>query len=425
MMPTLLPEPRPATTRDVTRDVTRGLMHGLDVDAMAKSVHDAIVTSVFPEQAREPAFDVALSRCVHGNVRSVLDIASGRMSLEEADPRPALSFAGLVAELGIPFGRLERAYWVGVERLLQDWLELSRSVAGQGRNTVDGLVGEPVSAVFPYVRRVLDLVGDRYDAVTRERSLNGEDRRRDLVERLLSGHVPVHTQELDNILGYRLRGSHVALLFETGDRGVVRRELARLCERTGAWDSLAVQRGASTWSAWLGHPMKPDAARLARMRHALSALGERVAVGGPATGIAGVRQSHEEACRAARLRPLLAAPPDVIWYRDVRLEAFLLAEPDAARRFVAEELGELAEDGEREHKIRDTLLASLATGSHARAAADLGVHENTVRLRIRSATELLGEALTERRTELLVALRLRQALGAPEPSEATGARLRR
>jgi hypothetical protein len=39
------------------------------------------------------------------------------------------------------------------------------------------------------------------------------------------------------------------------------------------------------------------------------------------------------------------------------------------------------------------------------------VHENTVRLRIRVAAEELGTALSERRTELLVALRLCEALG--------------
>jgi DNA-binding PucR family transcriptional regulator len=59
----------------------------------------------------------------------------------------------------------------------------------------------------------------------------------------------------------------------------------------------------------------------------------------------------------------------------------------------------------------------LAVGSQARAATELGVHENTVRLRIRGAGEELGTALTERRTELLVALRLCEALG-PEAESA-------
>jgi DNA-binding PucR family transcriptional regulator len=58
----------------------------------------------------------------------------------------------------------------------------------------------------------------------------------------------------------------------------------------------------------------------------------------------------------------------------------------------------------------------LSAGSQARAATELGVHENTVRLRVRCAGEELGAALSERRTELLVALRLCEALG-PEAAD--------
>jgi DNA-binding PucR family transcriptional regulator len=95
----------------------------------------------------------------------------------------------------------------------------------------------------------------------------------------------------------------------------------------------------------------------------------------------------------------------------LRLETFLLENPDSARRFINDELGGLAADTERAQRIRDTLLTWLAAGSQARAAAELGVHENTVRLRVRCAGEELGAALSERRTELLVALRLCEALG--------------
>lgn len=383
----------------------------LNAKALARSVHDAIAASVFPGYVGDSAFDAALARCVDGNVQSVLDIAAGRMTLEESDPEFALAFAAMVAELGIPFGTLERAYWVGVERFLREWIARSRSISEQDAVAFDDLMGDPTEAVFPYVMRVLDLVADRYQAVERERSRSGEDRRRALVEQLLDGSVTTHLQEFDNILRYRLRGAHIALLFEPGERSVVQRALARLCDQTGAWGSLVVQRGASSWAVWLGYPKDLDEQKLHTVRRAIVNLEEPVAVGGPGLGIEGIRQSHLEAARAAELRPVLAAPPKCLWYRDVRLEAFLLDDTSAAQRFVVEELGELAEDSERARRIRETLLASLATGSHARAAAELGVHENTVRLRVRSATEVLGEALNERRTELLVALRLRQALG--------------
>lgn len=372
---------------------------GVDEETLTRSVYDAIAGTVFPSHVKDPAFSSALSRCVCGNVRSVLDIAAARLEPQDSDPRPALAFAEVVADLGIPFGTLERAYWVGVEQLVREWIARSRT--------------DPTSAVFPYVMHVLDLARVRYEAVAQERASSGEDRRRSLVDRLLAGAVPESTQELENTLRYRLRGVHVALLFDTAERAAVQRTVARLCAQTGAWGSLAVPHGASSWVAWLGYPTTPDTARLSQLRSALSSTAGAVAVGGPAAGVDGFRRSHVEASRAARLRPVLASPPDCLWYSDVRLEAFLLDNADAAHRFVAEELGELAEGNERARRIRETLLVSLATGSQARAAAELGVHENTVRLRLRSAAEVLGDSLSDRRTELLVALRLCQALGTP------------
>lgn len=388
----------------------------LNAEVLARSVRNAIAVSVFPGYVGDCEFDTALTRWVDDNVQSVVDIAAGRMTVDESDPEFALAFADMVAERGIPFGKLERAYWVGAEHFLREWIARSRTSTEQGVPTSDDLLGDPTEAVFPYVRRVLDLVADRYRAVEQERCGSGEYRRRALVERLLDGSVTKHAQEFDNILRYRVRGAHIALLFETSEGSVVQRALSRLCDQTGAWGSLVVKRGASSWSVWLGYPKTPDDERLRAVRRAIVNLSEPVAVGGPGLGLDGLRQSHVEAGRAAALRTVLAAAPKCLWYRDVRLEAFLLDGPSdhtAAHRFVAEELGELVEDTERAHRIRETLLAWMATGSHARAAAELGVHENTVRLRVRSATEVLGEALNERRTELLVALRLRQALGSP------------
>lgn len=409
-MPTLLRDPRSPGMSDVAG--------GLTVDTVTRSVHEAIVEQVFPRHAKESGFDAALFRCVSGNVESVVDIAAGRLAVAESDPASALAFAEMVADLGIPYGTLERAYWVGVERFMQEWIACSQRVAHHGQGTSGELIGDPTAAVFPYVRRVLDLVVTRYDDVVKALTGSGEERRRGVIDQLLAGTVADYSQELDNILAYRLRGWHVAMVFDTGDHAVVRRMLARLGDQTGSWGSLVVPRGVGRLSAWLGYPREPDVVRLHQLRRAVAHGDGPVAVGGPGAGIDGIKQAHDEACRAAELRPMLASPPACVWYRDVRLEALLLDNVNAAHRFIAAELGALAEDTERAHRIRETLLASLATGSQARAAAELGVHENTVRLRVRSAIEVLGDALNARRTELLVALRLRRALGLPQDTAA-------
>ncbi|SDY97911.1 DNA-binding transcriptional regulator, PucR family [Amycolatopsis xylanica] len=394
--------------------VTAKAANRIDLDAIVTSVHDAIATRVFPAEAAETGFDQVLRRCVGTNIGSLVDIATGRKTVEDTEFAPILTFAGLTAELGIPFSSLERAYWVGLEQFWQQWLALAFLASDSGDRSMNGVFGNPTHAVFAYFTQAVDLIGDQYKTVTDQLASTGEDRRRALVEEILDGGKLEYGQFLDDELGYRLRACHVALLLESGDRHEVVRVVATLRQQTGAWGSLMVQRGASSWAVWLGYARRQDTKALTRIKQAVSLLGMPMAMGGPSNGIDGLRRSHEEATRAAALRTTLAYPGDCLWYRDVRLEALLLEDKRAAHRFIAEELGELAEDTERADRIRETLLMSLSAGSQAKAAAELGVHENTVRMRLRGATELLGEALTERRTELLVALRLRRALGGPE-----------
>lgn len=66
-------------------------------------------------------------------------------------------------------------------------------------------------------------------------------------------------------------------------------------------------------------------------------------------------------------------------------------------------------------RLRHTVLASFALGSHVQTAQELGVHEHIVRNRLRRVEELLGHSLNERRTELQIALRLRGAVGSRPP----------
>jgi sugar diacid utilization regulator len=61
--------------------------------------------------------------------------------------------------------------------------------------------------------------------------------------------------------------------------------------------------------------------------------------------------------------------------------------------------------------MRETLAAWLSTGSQVTAAAQLGIHLNSLRLRLTSAAEALGPDHLDRRTEILVALRIRRARG--------------
>ncbi len=96
-----------------------------------------------------------------------------------------------------------------------------------------------------------------------------------------------------------------------------------------------------------------------------------------------------------------------VHFADVALDALLMQNPAEARRFVAGQLGSLAEDSDAASRLRTTVAAFLQeNASFLHTARRLGVHENTVAYRIRRAEELLGRELKCNQVELLTALRL-------------------
>jgi len=100
-------------------------------------------------------------------------------------------------------------------------------------------------------------------------------------------------------------------------------------------------------------------------------------------------------------------------YRDISLMALTLHDPESARTFVVEELGELAGDGPKATLLRETLSAYFAAGQNAAAAAAaLQINDRTVAYRVRSAEAQLGFPIGTRRDELGVALRLAEIFSA-------------
>jgi len=394
----------------------RALARRLDIPAGAASVSGAILDSVFAERREDTAFVTALDRCSQENVANLVEVLAGRLGLQDVDADCPREFAALVARLGIPLAELERAYWVGVERLWQEWFELCHTSSRGASGELRDLLGGSTSLLFGYVDRVLAQVVARYSAVTDEMASTREDRRRELVAALLEDRpTELSEAEAEELLGYRLRRTtHVALWFESDDARRITRALAALRTQTSATCSLLVRGDGGTWYAWLGYLGTGHAGVLGDLHRAAAATGELVTLGDPRGGRAGFRTSHESARRTAAMRGSLHSADACLSAHELRLEALLLESPHSARRFVTEELGGLAADTERAGRTRDTLLAWLSSGSQAQAAAELGVHENTVRQRIRYAAEELGTSPSDRRTELLVALRLCAALG-PSP----------
>lgn len=402
----------------------RELAATVDVPATAAAVSADIHEEVWPTRD-EPGFRGSLDRSAHGNIAAIFEIMRGHLVLEQARPQQALDFAEVSAQLDVSAAELERAYRVGVASVWSQWLVLATEHADRTSQPLAPLIDGPSLTIMGYVDHILESVVAHYDTVRQELHRTRRQLRRVLVLQLLEGSVREVTPELEDQLSYSLGDTHLAFLLQPQHGHVTEREVAELRRVADARGALMLQHGPTAWMVWLGRPQGFGAVQLSRLRRALGVSRLTVAVGEPSPGLEGLRRTYRQALEASRVQHALGALTHrCLWAADVRLESLMLGDEDRARAFVSDELGRLADTDALAQRLRETLLAWLSTGSHVSAAATLGVHENTIRNRIRQAEELLGTPLTTRRTELQVALRLERVLGAPHltgPQDVLGA----
>lgn len=385
----------------------RALADEVDVACAAEMVSREIMEEVWPD-VDDPAFTEAVQASTLANIEAIFALLAGRGDAD-AIPESALALAEVSARLEVPIGEIDKAYRVGLTSLWSRWFDAALKHAGEAG--IEELISGPTLTIHAYVDRVLDCVVARHCEVRHELHSTRRDQRRRTLTEIIEGQIEVITPELDRMLDYHLADTHLALLIETDEGSSPDAEVAGLRAAADARGTLVVQHGAKSWIAWLCRPTGFDAKQLTRLRRALAETGLTIAVGEPGESIHGMRRSREQALDAARVQRALGAEGHrCLWAREVRLESLLMHDEDRARAFLAEELGRLRAPDPSTARLRETLLAWLATGSHVSAAAMLRVHENTIRNRIRAAEALLGTPLMNRRTELQVALRLERVL---------------
>jgi DNA-binding PucR family transcriptional regulator len=252
-------------------------------------------------------------------------------------------------------------------------------------------------------------------AEQRDRWLHGAQARRAEVIRALLAGEPLAGEEAGATLGYDLRTMHTALVLWAEDDVREADALTALDEAVralGGGPALTLAAGSRALWAWI-----PTDGRLGRpsSREAAGAAlppGVRVAAGRTARGVEGFRTSHEDAQLVRRLMPVAGGAARLVSFDDVELACLMSSEPDAMRRFVAHELGDLALREPNAARLRETVRVYLACGANAREAAErLSMHKNTVHYRLARTEELLGHRIAERRLELEVALMLAHTLG--------------
>jgi DNA-binding PucR family transcriptional regulator len=274
--------------------------------------------------------------------------------------------------------------------------------------------------IFAWVEAIERRLTDVYVGERKQWARDAAAVRAAEVRALLAGAAPVDAAAVTLRLGYELERFHVGFVVwseETGERpgdagalfAAMERAATAVAESLGAGPPLTVPEGRHL-ACWAGTRTAPDLSRLRLPQDA--GRGLSVATGTAAHGVEGFVLSYREALQARRVAQLRGEATRVrASFPDLSLEALLLENPEAARRFASRELGPLAGADDATVRLASTLSIFLEEGgSFVGAARRLGVHRNTVAYRVRRAESLLGRPLDERRLELRTALRLARSV---------------
>jgi hypothetical protein len=335
--------------------------------------------------------DVYMQSYLHQLRFIVTGLASRRDLATCEPPAVAVEEARYTANLGIKLNTLLHTYRIGQRLIFEEVLEKSEQIRDDGVR--EAVLRAASGWLFAYVDWMSERVTDAYE---RERDLlvqDREQRKRQLVQRVLDGEAIDAGQ-----LGYEIEREHLGVV-AWGDKPG--HALSALGDATGV-NLLKVVGPDETGWAWLGARALGEGEL-----HAIGAFepppGARLAFGTPGFGVEGFGVTHRQALTAQRL----AGEARVTWHRDVALLALALEDPGLARHFVFRELGPLADTDERSRMLRETLAVYFRCGHNgASAAAALEIHDRTVLYRIRSIEERLGYPIADRREELGMALRL-------------------
>lgn len=316
-------------------------------------------------------------------------------------PSALVEEARNAARTGVPWEVIDRSYGMTHEAI---WDVALEEVAGWQLPRPDPQLVLRVSSKFMF--RCFDWLtthaGKIYAAERDEWLDRRHMRLREMVSQAIDGlAVP------DVELGYGTQQQHLGVI---GWGQAPERAVSDAARRLGA-ELLTVPTSGSTVWAWLGRASFPA---LESCDEAFAPeLGTHLALGAIGRGRTGFTQTHQQAQLASwvAVRRLEPSGRSVTRYPDVAVEAVGLADASRASIFVQHVLGPLAASDARSRRLRETLRAYCDAGHNSTAAASrLGVAERTVRYRIRTLEEMLGDHLETGLLEPWLAARLLDAL---------------
>lgn len=386
------------------------------VTDISASIHSALEEEI-PELRADVHTVALLGASVQGNVDTMLhalrhDIPAARIRL----PSAATEYTRRLAQRGVQLNALVRAYHIGQRRATE--LFFAELQAADVAPVDRFVVGQAIATrLFRYLDHVIQQVVAVYEE-EREQWLDTRNSVRALcVRELLTGKKPVDLDSATEQIRYPLRWHHLALIVWYPDTEAHGNELGELqrfvrgsagAAATSAHPLFVPDDQLSGW-AWLPYrSARPDAVAAVRGFAAERPDAPSMTIGTMEPGLSGFRRSHRLA-RHARSVAIAGAGAEhrVIAADDPGLSVAALLDGSTAevREWVVDVLGDLASDTDNDARLRDTLQVFLRTGSSYKAAsAELDLHSNSVKYRVRRAVSRRGRPIGDDRLDVELAL---------------------
>jgi hypothetical protein len=396
-----------------------GAIETWDVDSLVAQMHANAMARVFGQLVGNDEFAALTYGSIRENVHAMRRYIAGAETLTELELKVPVQLARRQAQLFTSQNLLQRSYRIGNQFLMRDWTgHLTQSAREQGIDDAEVVSALIVSTqrILAYHDFALGVVADEYTDQENALRRTGRQIRQQVVRDLLASDAEFVPGDLLRLLGYDLGLIHVAIEFPGRPEDETERLVPELCSKTDAAHALCISVSAAGTIVWLGRAKSWGGAQIANLAELISAWGIGASLTTPHQGRTGFRASYDEIQEMRALREFTGDANGVYSFADVQLETILVKDPNAARRFLAAELGPLSENAPTMAELRETILASFHFGTHTATAAHLFLHEHTVRNRLRKAEGLLGRRLSERPVELQAALRLRRMMSAAEDS---------
>lgn len=380
------------------------------VDRFVTKVDQAILGQI-PLLTADPILVQELHKSTRSQWRAFVALLSDEYRL--VLPSQAEDLAMSLARRGHDLVVLLKIYRVGQQSTFEFFNEFIEA-------SVEGSPPRDELLVFMWGRAghwIDDAIETLIEAFVAERQRLQEGaaaRRAEQIEALLGDSPPA--EDLSGPLGHALTQWQTAYVLWAADAESFAGDAMPLAAQAvadalGAPPPLTMVAGSRELWCWVATPTCPDLSGLAALEPTLGDV--HAAVGLPGKGVLGFRASHAEARAAQRLALTAVPAAHLVRYDDVELLCLLSGQGDLTRRMVAREIGPLSGADKNLALVRETVLGYLTTLNVEATADQLFVHKNTVRYRIAKAEELLGHPLSERSTQVELALRWVALFGSP------------